>query len=290
MEFIQAKWFTPASRKKSDIWWLVIHDAQIPEKGSAAEAIANYFAAGCPYRKSDGSTGYRKASSHYVSDNNSTVQCVKDTDVAYGASGANAHGLHFEQAGYASQSTEEWLDRYGIDMLSGQLAPLLRSKAEEYSLPKVFLRAPDLKAGKKGITTHHEVEQAWPSSGHSDPGPGFPIGYLMDLVLGRQDPEVPPPAPRPKPERWFDMFIARDSAISPDLTQGYELDHFGGIHPLTPESPAITDGPYWNTPVAIRLVVVRWGPNPQGYVQDGAGGMHPFGGLSPFPQGPTFPL
>ena len=194
IEFRQARNYQPADRKVGDISWLVIHCMQVPEKGDTAEACARFFA-----------TTDRKASAHYCLDSDSIVQSVRDQDVAYAAAGGNRRGLHFELAGYGAQVPEEWLDPYGVQMLGEQAAPLMRLKAEQYEIPIVYVDAAGLKAGRPGMTTHFEVEKAFPSTGHTDPGKGFPIAWFLAAMQG-------PPKPQPLPEE-DDMkkFLVRQS-------------------------------------------------------------------------------
>ena len=181
--FVQARNYTKGRTHSIDL--LVIHTMESPEKPDTAEAVANWFA---------GSTA-PQASAHYCIDNNSIVQCVKDTDVAWHAPGANHDGLGFEHAGRAAQSPADWSDAYSDQMLrlSGEL---VAQKCKEYGIPAVWLREADLLAGRRGITGHVQVSNAFKQSTHTDPGPSFPIERYLGYVkshLGKQpDPHVNP--------------------------------------------------------------------------------------------------
>lgn len=157
---------------------IVIHSMEAPEKGSTAENVANYFA-----RPSGNPPLRPPASAHYNIDNNSIVQSIQTRDVAYGARGSNANGIHLEHAGYARQTTAEWLDEYSkaMLMLSAQLcAEVLVPK---YAIPIRFLDAATLKKGHvRGFTTHHEVSKAFNPGGHWDPGPGFPMDWYLEQI------------------------------------------------------------------------------------------------------------
>lgn len=170
MDFIKAKHFTDTGAAGRSIDLLVIHDMEAPEDNQRAESCARFFA-----------TTTKEASAHYCVDNNSAVQCVKDPDVAWAAPGANSDGLQFEFAGYAKQTTRQWKDEYGIDMLK-RGARLFAEKCERYDIPALFRDANDLRANKRGITTHHEVSLAFKISTHTDPGPNFPISWFITLV------------------------------------------------------------------------------------------------------------
>lgn len=169
--FIQARNFTRVYTRRT-IRLLVIHDMEAPEKGSTAEAVAAYFAR----------LGAPKASAHYCIDNNSTVQCVRDVDVAWAAPNANHDGLHFEHAGYASQSMSDWLDPYGKAMLNVS-AKLVAAKCKQYGIPVRLLSAAQVRAGLKGITGHGQITDAYPGTGsHTDPGRNFPWRYYIARV------------------------------------------------------------------------------------------------------------
>lgn len=183
LPFVQAKNYTPASRKPSDIKWIVLHAMQAPERLTTAEGTANYFA----------STSV-KASAHFSCDADSTVQSVRLKDVAYGAPGANRLGVHVEQAGYSEQSAADWADPYSQRMLREQVAPLVAKLAVTCGIPIRFVDADGLKRGENGITTHHECSKAF-GGDHWDPGPGYPMGQLLDLVRAAATPSAPTPPP-----------------------------------------------------------------------------------------------
>lgn len=188
MNFVQARNYTATSGRSIDL--LVIHDMEAPEGATTAESVANYFK-----NQAHGPSG---SSAHYNIDSNSVVQCVRDRDVAWAAPGANHDGLQFEHAGYARQTQKEWLDTYGQKMLFGKSAPLFSQKAHEFKIPPVFLRAPDLVAQRRGITTHWEITRAFSNGrGHTDPGGGFPIQQFMLAVQKAYG--KPPTAPSAKP-------------------------------------------------------------------------------------------
>jgi N-acetyl-anhydromuramyl-L-alanine amidase AmpD len=172
--FLEAANFTAVRKRSIDL--IVIHDMEYPEKITAAEDVARYF-----HNQSKGSNG---SSAHYCCDNNSTVQCVQDHDVAWAAPGANHDGLQFEHAGYARQTTAQWLDDYSAKMLFEVSAPLVATKCRAHKIPPKFLRAPALIAQRRGITTHWEVTKAFSNGiGHTDPGANFPIERYMNAVL-----------------------------------------------------------------------------------------------------------
>jgi hypothetical protein len=165
--FIPAKHFTPTNGRDIDL--IVIHDMEAPEGPRTAENVAEYF------RK-----GERRASCHWCFDENSAVRSVADEDVAYHAPGANHNGLGYEHAGYARQTRAEWLDRASTDCLRISARQAAKD-CKKYKIPIKFVNANTLRAGNaRGITTHHEVSQAFRRSDHWDPGPNFPMDkYLL---------------------------------------------------------------------------------------------------------------
>jgi N-acetyl-anhydromuramyl-L-alanine amidase AmpD len=174
VKFVAATNYTNANRKTIDL--IVIHDMEYPERLTAAEDVARYFA-----NQKKGSGG---SSAHYNIDNNSIVQSVRDSDVAWAAPGANHDGLQIEHAGYARQTTAQWLDDYSSKMLFEQSAPFVAKKCREYKIPPKFMRSTSLVAQRRGITTHWEVTKAFShGQGHTDPGPNFPLERYMNAVV-----------------------------------------------------------------------------------------------------------
>ena len=79
--FVQARNYTRGRSNPIDV--IVIHTMESPEKPDTAESVAAWFAAATA----------PQASAHYCIDANSIVECVRDTDVAWHAPGANHNGL-----------------------------------------------------------------------------------------------------------------------------------------------------------------------------------------------------
>lgn len=167
--FIQARDYRIASRSIIDN--IVIHSAEIGEFHSSAEALGAAFKHGM----------LKPASSHYGVDDDTIVQYVKDKDIAFHAPGVNPISIGIEQAGYAKQTRNEWLDPYGQRMIA-LVAKLVAEKAKVFSIPLVWLTPEDLVAKKRGLCQHRDVTAAFHLSDHTDCGLSYPKDVLLDLA------------------------------------------------------------------------------------------------------------
>ena len=174
IKFLQAKYYSAG--RIFPIKWLVIHDMEAPESNETAQNVANMFATG------SGMSG--PASAHYCIDNENIVQCVKDSDEAYGVIGSDSNNhsinqqtLHFEHAGYASQTLAEWQDPFSDAMLRLS-AKLTAQKAKDNGIPIIHLNTAQLQSGQSGFAGHGDFSVAFPvADGHPtlatiSPGPG----------------------------------------------------------------------------------------------------------------------
>ena len=188
VSFVQARNFTKGRSNAIDV--LVIHTMESPEKPDTAESVAHWFA---------GSTA-PQASAHYCIDDNSIVQCVQDKDVAWHAPGANHNGIGIEHSGRAAQGLKGWADEYSTKMLELS-AELAAKKCKEYNIPVTWLQPADLRAGKRGITGHVQVSQAFKRSDHHDPGGDFPVQAYLALVREHMGEAHIPPDKHPAREK-----------------------------------------------------------------------------------------
>lgn len=174
--FIQAKncnvlW--PSKRTEIDL--IVIHTMEAPEKPTTAFNVATWFAgASAPVASANYCIGAESLTA------NDVFQCVRDTDIAWGAPGANSNGIHLEHVGYASQTPANWGDSFSQQLLetSAQLAAQL---AQLWSIPVIRLTPDELKkGGVRGFCGHVDVTNSLNNGiGHQDPGPNFPwTSYL----------------------------------------------------------------------------------------------------------------
>lgn len=167
--FVKARHFKVPETKRT-VRVIVIHDMEFPERSTAAEDIAKYFA-----------TTSTIASAHINVDNNSIVHCVKDSHIAYAAPGCNRDGIQIELAGYARQSRADWLDVYSAAMLK-KAADATAQYCLKYTIPPVRLTNAELKMGLKGIISHSQASEVYKKSTHTDPGGNFPWDvFLADV-------------------------------------------------------------------------------------------------------------
>jgi N-acetyl-anhydromuramyl-L-alanine amidase AmpD len=165
--FKQARHYRPGPTNRG-IRWIVIHSAEIGESLSGAEALMN----SCAVQE-------RVASWHYAVDADSITQSVREQDIAFQAPGCNKTSVGIELSGRARQSAQEWQDPYSLRMLE-LVAWLVSEIGYRHQVPLVFAPAAVLLANGPGITTHAEVSKAWKKSDHWDPGPKFPMEWLIE--------------------------------------------------------------------------------------------------------------
>jgi N-acetyl-anhydromuramyl-L-alanine amidase AmpD len=145
-----------------DVTTVVIHTMEITERDGAAESCAKWFA------DSDS-----EVSAHYCVDADTTIQCVREDDIAWHARGGNANSIGIELAGFAGQGSVGWNDAYSRAVLD-RAARLTAEVCERHGIPIRRLLAADLLDRKHGITGHADVSAAFGKSDHWDPGPSFP--------------------------------------------------------------------------------------------------------------------
>ena len=124
-----------------------------------AEAVARYFA------RPD-----VEASTQLAVDRDSCVRMLPDL-VIPGASGANHDGLHVEICGWASWSRARWLESGNLPMLERAAAKTARW-CWLYGIPRRWLSVDELRADRRGMTTHVDVNHAFGRGDHWDLGRG----------------------------------------------------------------------------------------------------------------------
>ncbi len=153
---------------------VVIHTMEIAERPDAAEICARWF-----------KTPVSRVSAHYCVDADSVIQCVREKDIAWHARGGNTDSIGVELAGFASQTRRDWADPYSAAVLD-RAANLVADVCRRRRLPVRWVVADALVAGRRGLTGHNEVSEAFEQSDHWDPGDGFPVEAFVDRVRARE--------------------------------------------------------------------------------------------------------
>jgi N-acetyl-anhydromuramyl-L-alanine amidase AmpD len=236
--YVQARNYTRGRSNPIDL--IVIHTMESPEKPDTAESVAAWFA---------GSTA-PEASAHYCIDADSVVCCVKDTDVAWHAPGANHNGLGLEHAGRAAQTKADWSDDYSQQMLELS-ASLVAEKCAKYDIPVVWLHPAELRAGKRGITGHAQVSQAFKRSDHTDPGGSFPIQAYLASVR-RHMGAIGTAVVEPHEHAWRDKKPQQDPELGLG-DKGYQVKRLQKLLVQRGFDPQGVDGVFGkNTDTAVR--------------------------------------
>lgn len=175
--------FRSSSGNNKPINRIVIHSTVSPCQPGGARDIAAYFR-----------SNQARGSAHYVIDPAESVQVTYDSVIAWHAP-PNQHSLGFEMCDIPGPVPDEprrsarWkaLRRAWRWILPAQQRMLRRTAREvaqaalAYDVPIAFLHVDDLRQGRRGITTHANVSEAFHQSTHWDPG-WWPRRRFMRLV------------------------------------------------------------------------------------------------------------
>jgi N-acetyl-anhydromuramyl-L-alanine amidase AmpD len=176
--FLQAKSYKPANRQRVDL--VVLHSTENPVKPGIARNIASWFAG----------DNAPQASAHYVVGPDDIYQGVLEKDISWAAPGVNDIAVNVEQVGQALST--DWTSagsgpNDGLAVLRNS-AELVRSICDRWKIPMERVDAQGLRAGKRGITTHASVTEAFKRSTHVDPGGSgdarWPWDTFLQLVRG----------------------------------------------------------------------------------------------------------
>ena len=169
--------YTPATTRKINA--IVIHTAESAETPTSAENVAQWMSG----------PNAPEASIHVCVDNNSTVRCLEDHNIAWhaGAWEVNQRSLGIELAGSAKQTPAQWADRYSQAVLE-QAAQTVAAWCHHYGIPPIHLTSAQVAAGKAGLLGHVDASHAYPveaakSGDHWDPGPNFPWAQFISKVV-----------------------------------------------------------------------------------------------------------
>lgn len=157
---------TPGSNKP--IKRVVLHSTVSPCRAGQAQRTADYF-------RSQAAGG----SAHYVVDPAEVVQTAWDSVICWHAP-PNAGSLGVEMCDMPDQNVRRWNGTEHRQMLQ-RAAALVASLCLAYDVPMWFVGPVGLRLGRRGVTTHASVSQAFKQSDHWDPG-AWPRRKFMRLV------------------------------------------------------------------------------------------------------------
>jgi N-acetylmuramoyl-L-alanine amidase len=151
-------------RLLSAITFIVLHSTE----GSTAQAAAQWF-------ENPASSG----SANICVDDTICYRTLDDNEIPWAAPGANYNGWHIEQAGFARWTSIVWSRTHRKTMQ--RAAYKAAQRCALYKIPVRFVKANDLRAGRRGITTHAECTKAF-GGNHTDPGSGYPMRLFLTMV------------------------------------------------------------------------------------------------------------
>lgn len=153
---------------------IVIHTAECGETKTADRAIEATLIA-------------RRLPVHRIFAAESEIQMLDLDAPSSGARGLPASdGVHYEHAGYAGQTAEEWADDYSTAMLD-RSARRAAADAKILGIPVRHVTGDDVLNGS-GFCGHIDITNAYQvKGGHWDPGPQFPWDHYLSLVRQYQD-------------------------------------------------------------------------------------------------------
>jgi hypothetical protein len=206
--FHLARGFVPGRPDGPVLWW-VLHEWLSPDTGFAAaglDATADLDNAACPGAAGldaaaglsgghidsapalahyfGGSSGDQDVSAHYCFDRDIEIQCVRLRDCArmVGNRPGDRRGIGALLVGFGYyQSEAEWLDEPGRRTLC-RVARVAARDLERYRIPARWCTPDDLSALRPGLTTRHDLRQAFGDDPLADPEPSFPREYLLARI------------------------------------------------------------------------------------------------------------
>lgn len=247
----QARWFYTGRTRP--IRLVVLHDPEYQQVPGFPKALGDLFA-----------TSDRKASAHAGAGPTGVGRYVKDADTAFHAAGANADGLGIEIAGFAAFDRAHWLNPdTGIPTLH-HAADQVAEWCALHSIPPVRLTVAQVRDGTtRGITDHRTVQEAFPSTGHTDPGANFPFDVFLQMVADR----LRPPSDdseddmTPAQEAKLDALLAEVKGARADATQRWKVLTSPGHRTLPDILAAVTaDGATVDANAVVDAIAARLTP------------------------------
>jgi hypothetical protein len=174
MQYIPAKNHGGATNQP--VRWVVIHGTVTPCDFGWAKRVAYMFA-----------NTSRDASTQKVHDPGTSIHCVPDGVVAYGAP-PNTGSVHHELCDPQKGSGARWQDALHQAMIR-LCAKDVAADCTRYRIPVRRLTAADRRRGMRGILGHKEVSDAFQPDRPRGPRPRLPVEPVPGL--GEAVPEEP---------------------------------------------------------------------------------------------------
>lgn len=156
-----------SSRQGSDVRLIVLHSA---EGARTIGELGHFFASMSV-----------QASSHVGADDqfNTVGEYVKRDRKAWTECTFNPVSVSVEMCAFAAWDADEW--HRHPNMLEN-VARWIAEEADHFKIPIVKLNSLQAQGNGRGVCFHSDLGSA--GGGHSDPGPGFPINYVLTLAIG----------------------------------------------------------------------------------------------------------
>jgi len=154
---------------------VVLHDTESHDTSGITD-ISGIFSFWHTQKNPDGS--FAEYGAHFVVDGDGNVGRGGDPDqLQWHVGGLNTGSIGIEQIGFASLTRLIWKRKRRKQLYA--VARILAWAHGEYGIPLKV--QPDPRT--PGITTHRLVGEAGiDTSGHTDPGPGYPLGFVVTLA------------------------------------------------------------------------------------------------------------
>ena len=158
------------SARTDSIKILVLHTTEGPNSKGLGDlkGIASYF----------DNPSVEASSTIVVDGEGFSARLMSDSAKPWTQASYNSVSLSIENIGYASTSKEDWFDKYHNQLATN--AKWLAFWSDKYGIP--LRKAITLSGGvqRTGVATHSQLGQY--GGGHSDPGSGYPLKYILKLA------------------------------------------------------------------------------------------------------------
>jgi hypothetical protein len=162
------------SRGGADVRLIVFHTA---EGATNFQDLGHFFQTQSPDSSHVGiDDGELGVIGEYVQPANTAFSCIAFNDVSVNA----------ETCAFADWTEDQWRSH---DNLLRNLAQWAKEESDRFGIPLVALTPGQAQSGGRGVCRHSDLGVA--GGDHHDPGPGFPMDFVLNLAQG--NPLVIPP-------------------------------------------------------------------------------------------------